>query len=235
MTARPRVLLSVAVSIDGYIDDDSDARLILSDAADLDRVDRLRAAADAILIGAGTLRRDNPRLLVNNAARRAARLAEGRAEYPIKIVVSARGDLAPELRFWHTGGEKLVYTTNFGAARLSGLTGLAEIVSLGTEIDLGALLDDLGRRGIARLLVEGGTSMHTQFLAGDLADELRMAVAPILVGATAAPRFVDPAEFPGGARRRMGLVGVEQVGDIAVLRYLPKSVAGESVAWEQEQ
>ncbi|MGV9721957.1 RibD family protein [Nocardia beijingensis] len=221
---RPHVLLSVAMSIDGYIDDASPERLRLSDAADFDRVDQVRAESDAILVGAQTLRTDNPRLLVGSAERRAARLAAGKPEHPLKVTVSASGELDPELRFWHHGGGKLVYTTAAGAAKLPArLAGFAEVVDLGAELDFGALLDDLGRRGIDRLMVEGGTRIHTAFLADDLADELHLAVAPILVGDVAAPRFLDPADFPGAPHRRMRLAGVTQVGDVAVLRYLPKA------------
>ena len=61
---RPYVLLSCATSIDGYIDDASEQRLLLSNDEDLDRVDAVRASCDAILVGAGTVRRDDPRLLV---------------------------------------------------------------------------------------------------------------------------------------------------------------------------
>ncbi len=215
------MLLSVAVSLDGYIDDAGPDRLLLSDAADFDRVDRVRAESDAILVGAETLRRDNPRLLVNSAERRAARKAQGKPEFPLKVTVTARGDLDRELNFWHHGGKKLVYTTDSGAARLADhLAGIAEVVALGAEIDFAALLDDLGERGIERLMVEGGTGMHTAFLAADLADELQLAVAPIVVGDSAAPRFLADARFPGGSTLRRTLAGVEQVGDIAVLRYL---------------
>ncbi|MFD0360331.1 RibD family protein [Nocardia sp. GCM10030253] len=222
---RPYVLLSVAVSIDGYIDDAGPERLRLSDEADFDRVDQVRAESDAILIGAETLRRDNPRLLVNNPDRRAERIAAGgKPEYPLKITVSASGNLDPDLKFWHHGGDKLVYTTEAGAARLGDrLRGLAEVCTLGTDIDLGALLDDLGRRGIARLMVEGGTRIHTEFLAADLADELHMAIAPILVGDKAAPRFLNPAAYPGAPRRRMQLADMTRIGDIALLIYLPKA------------
>ncbi|MFD5175739.1 RibD family protein [Nocardia sp. NPDC058379] len=220
-TARPYVLLSVAASLDGYIDDASAQRLLLSNSADFDRVDQIRAESDAILIGARTLRTDNPRLLVNSAVRRADRVTAGKPEYPVKITVTASGELDPELRFWHTGGDKLVYTTDTGAARLGDrLAGLADVVALGRELALAALLDDLGARGIGRLMVEGGTGMHTGFLAADLADEIRLAIAPILVGDPAAPRFVGPAQFPGGAQRRLRLAGVEQLGDVAVLKYL---------------
>ncbi|GGN88330.1 RibD family protein [Nocardia rhizosphaerihabitans] len=218
---RPWVLLSVAASLDGYIDDASAQRLLLSNSADFDRVDQVRAESDAILIGAQTLRADNPRLLVNSAERRADRVSAGKPEYPVKITVTASGELDPELRFWHTGGDKLVYTSDAGAATLGDrLAGLAEVIALGPELALSALLDDLGERGIHRLMVEGGTGMHTGFLAADLVDEIRLAIAPILVGDPAAPRFVGPAQFPGGAQRRLRLAGVEQLGDVAVLKYL---------------
>ena len=75
MANRPYVLLSCAMSIDGYIDDTSPDRLILSNNEDLERVDEVRAGCDAILIGASTMRKDNPRLLVNSADRRADREA----------------------------------------------------------------------------------------------------------------------------------------------------------------
>ena len=75
MTDRPYVLLSCAVTMDGYIDDTTDERLLLSNDADFDRVDAVRATCDAILIGANTIRRDNPRLVVRSQARRAERAA----------------------------------------------------------------------------------------------------------------------------------------------------------------
>src|SRR5262249_52673336 len=81
---RPYVLLSCAVSLDGYLDDATDRRLVLSNDADLDRVDAVRAGCDAILIGANTIRRDNPRLLVRSRERRDARVARGRPPSPAK-------------------------------------------------------------------------------------------------------------------------------------------------------
>jgi 5-amino-6-(5-phosphoribosylamino)uracil reductase len=92
---RPWVLLSVAMSVDGCIDDASDDRLILSNPADLNRVDAERAAADAILVGASTIRRDDPRLLVRSADRVAARVAAGRPAQPTKVTISRAGDLDP--------------------------------------------------------------------------------------------------------------------------------------------
>ncbi|WP_019931989.1 dihydrofolate reductase family protein [Nocardia sp. BMG111209] len=218
---RPYVLLSAAVSIDGYLDDASPQRLLLSNPDDFDRVDAVRADSDAILVGAQTLRSDNPRLLIGSESRRARRVAAGKPEHPAKVTVTASGDLDPELRFLHTGDRKLVYTTTSGAARLGArLDGLAEVIALGAELDFGALLDDLGDRGIRRMMVEGGGHIHTRFLAAGLADELLLAVAPILVGDREAPRFLHPADYPGGSGRRMILTDVTRLGDIAVLRYL---------------
>ncbi|WP_033342244.1 RibD family protein [Catenuloplanes japonicus] len=220
---RPHVLLSVAVSIDGYIDDANPERLLLSNTEDFDRVDQVRAESDAILIGAGTMRADNPRLLVNSPERRAARVAAGKPAYPLKVTVSAGGDLDRDLTFWHHGGEKVAYTTDAAVEKLrERLSGLADVVSTGPAVDLGRVLDDLGARGIGRLMVEGGSRIHTAFLSQSLADEIQMAVAPIVVGDADAPRFLNPATYPGGSGRRMRLAEARPVGDVVLLRYLPK-------------
>ena len=91
MPDRPYTLLSCAVSIDGYLDDASPDRLILSGPEDLDEVDALRAAADAILVGAGTIRADNPRLLVRDPARIAARGLPGRRAAGLAVRQRDRG------------------------------------------------------------------------------------------------------------------------------------------------
>ncbi|MEU5192311.1 dihydrofolate reductase family protein [Streptomyces klenkii] len=220
---RPHVLLSVATSVDGYIDDTSPVRLLLSNADDFDRVDQVRAESDAILIGAGTIRADNPRLLVNSDERRANRIARGLPEYPLKVTISGSGDLDPEAKFWHHGGEKVAYTTAAGVEKLrTRLDGLADVVSLGDDIDFGKLLDDLGERGIKRLMVEGGGSIHTAFLSQGLADEIHLAIAPLVVGDSEAPRFLHPAAYPGGSSHRMTLAEARTIGDVVLLRYLPK-------------
>ena len=96
MGERPYVVLSCSTSIDGCLDDQSAERLLLSNADDFDRVDALRATCDAILVGARTVRRDNPRLLVRCPDRRAARLARGLPESPAKVTLTGRGCLDPD-------------------------------------------------------------------------------------------------------------------------------------------
>jgi 5-amino-6-(5-phosphoribosylamino)uracil reductase len=218
--ARPYVLLSAAVSLDGFLDDTGPERLVLSGPEDFDRVDEVRAGSDAILVGAGTLRTDNPRLLVYSAERRAARLAAGLPEYPLKVTVSASGDLDPAAHFWHTGGAKTVYTTDKGARRLSGLLPAdVEVVALGPDVEWRAVLDHLGDvRGVRRLMVEGGGTVHTRLLQEGLADELQLVVAPLLVGERDAPRMFGPGAYPPG---RMRLEETRAVGDVVLMRYVP--------------
>lgn len=230
---RPHVILSCAMSVDGYIDDTTAERLVLSNDADFDVVDQVRAESDAVLIGAETLRRDNPRLLVKSPRRRAEREARGLPAYPFKVTITRSGDIDPSLRFFHSPGERLVYAATAAAADVRRRLGdLAAVVAIGDPPDLAAMLDDLAARSVRRLMVEGGGRIHTQFLAAGLADEIRLAVAPFFVGDPGAPRFVNPATFPAGPGRRMVLAGVDAVGDMAVLRYLPSGFA-EDLAEQQ--
>ncbi|MFD3377078.1 MULTISPECIES: dihydrofolate reductase family protein [unclassified Streptomyces] len=221
---HPYVLLSAAVSLDGCLDDTGPGRLLLSGPADFDRVDEVRAESDAILVGAGTLRADNPRLLVNSAERRAARVAAGRPEYPLKVTVSGSGDLDPDANFWSTGGEKIVYTSDEGAKTAGeALRGLGvDIVSVGPDVDWRAVLTHLHDvRGVRRLMVEGGGRVHTQLLRQGLADELQLALAPLVVGEPDAPRLFGPGDYPGGPRNRLRLVETRPVGDVVLMRYVP--------------
>lgn len=132
---RPHVILSCAMSLDGYIDDATDERLILSGPADLDRVDALRASCDAILVGAGTIRADNPRLLVRSEERRARRSND-----PIKVTLTTTGDLDPGAAFFTAGdAARIVYVPPGVTADLP-----ATIVAAD---GLPALLADLAIRG----------------------------------------------------------------------------------------
>ena len=100
VTERPYVLLSCAISVDGCLDSAGPGRLVLSGDADLDRVDEERAGSDAIMVGAGTIRRDDPRLLIRSPERRAARAGRGQPEHPTGVTLTATGDLDPGARFF---------------------------------------------------------------------------------------------------------------------------------------
>jgi 5-amino-6-(5-phosphoribosylamino)uracil reductase len=217
---RPYVLLSCGMSIDGYLDTATGQRLLLSNDADFDRVDAVRAASDAILVGAGTIRQDNPRLLVRSAARRDDRVARGLSPNPAKVTVTGRGDLDPSGRFFAGDADKLVYCASAALdATRDRLGALATVIDGGDPVDLRRMLADLHARGVRRLMVEGGERMHTQFLTAGLVDELHLVVAPFFVGDSRAPRFVGDGAFPWGPDHRATLAEVRQIGDVALLRY----------------
>jgi 5-amino-6-(5-phosphoribosylamino)uracil reductase len=221
MRDRPYTLLSCALSIDGYLGRASPPRLELSNDADFDRVDAVRASCDAILVGAATVRQDNPRLLVRSEARREARRARGMPASPIKVTVTGRGELDPDADFFAAGdAEKLVYCTSERALDTSSRLGpVATVLDGGQTMDMRRISEDLGDRGVARLMVEGGGNVHTQFLTGNLVDELQLTVAPFFVGDSRAPRFVQDGRFPWNPDRRATLSEVRQIGDVVLLRY----------------
>ena len=88
MADRPYTILSCGISLDGYLDAATQDRLVLSNEADLARVDQVRAECDAILVGAATVRNDNPRLVVRNPQLRQRRLMRGLGETPMKVTVT---------------------------------------------------------------------------------------------------------------------------------------------------
>src|SRR6476659_215448 len=197
MRDRPYTLLSCSVSIDGYIGSPV-SRLLLSNDADFDRVDAVRASCDAILVGANTVRLDNPRLVVRSQARRDERDARGLAPSPMKVTVTRRAELDARADFFAVGdAEKIVYCASPRVVDARKRLGpVATVVDGGDTVEMRTLTTDLAARGVDRLMVEGGGTVHTQFLTEDIVDELQLTVAPIFVGDSEAPRFVRDGIFP---------------------------------------
>jgi 5-amino-6-(5-phosphoribosylamino)uracil reductase len=222
----PYVLLSCAMSVDGYIDDTSSDRLLLSNDDDFDRVDGERALADAVLVGAASIRRDNPRLLVRSAARRSARQERGLPVSPVKVTITGSGNLDPQASFFTAGGAevcKLVYCASPAVRTAQDRVSTApstSIIDAGSPLDVVAVVTDLAARGIRRLMVEGGQNINTQFLAAGLVDEVHLVIAPFFVGDPDAPRFVGAAAFPWDSGHRMTLAEARRIGDVVLLRYL---------------
>ena len=251
MRSRPYVILSCATSADGYLDDASPRRLILSGPADLDRVDDVRAGCDAILVGAGTVRADDPRLLIRDPRRRARRAARGLPEHPARVTLTATGDLDPRARFFAPGAERLVYCATPALAPARARLGdRAVLIDAGDPLSLEGLLSDLTERNVVRLLVEGGSRVLAEFLARDLADELQLATAPFFVADPAAPRLdvprldvprldvprLDVPSNPSGPGRPMTLAEVRRLEDVVLHRYLlgPGGPDHRFLAWAVE-
>ena len=220
MTEKPYVVLSCCLSLDGYLDSAAGERLVLSNAADLDRVDELRAGCDAILVGAGTVRADDPRLVVRSGHRRARRRALGEPSSPLKVTLTTTGDLDPEARIFGEPGETLVLCASPAyEATNDSLGDRATVVDAGDTPSMADVLGILHTQGVRRLMVEGGRTVLTQLLTAGLADELQLALAPLFVGDSRAPRFVADGPFPWNAGNRAQLTDVRQLGDVVLLRY----------------
>jgi 5-amino-6-(5-phosphoribosylamino)uracil reductase len=209
------------MSLDGFIDGASERRLLLSNDLDFDRVDQVRTQVDAILVGATTVRNDNPRLLVRDPGRRRRRLERGLSEHPLKVTVTERGLLDASSRFFaDDGADKLVVANTRVVGTLHRRLGhLTEVRDGGDPVRMRGVTEHLHERGVDRLMVEGGGAVHTQFLAEDLVDELQLVVAPFFVGEPGARRFVGEGPFPFHPGRRARLAETHQLGDVVLLRY----------------
>lgn len=231
MRERPYTILSCSVSLDGYLGGPSRERLVLSNQADLDRVDAVRADCDAILVGAATVRSDNPRLVVRSPGLREERRSRGWSESPIKVTVTRHARLDACSNFFSAGdSEKLVYcaSASVTTARRR-LSTVATVVDGGQQVEVGRLTEDLYDRGVRRLMVEGGGRVHTQFLTGGAADELHLVVAPFFVGSSQARRFVGDGAFPWDAAHRAHLAETRQIDDVVLLRYALSSRFGATI------
>lgn len=221
VTPSPFVMITTAMSLDGCIDERTETRLILSSAADQAAVDQLRSSFDAILIGAQTLRRDNPRLLLREPQLQQERSAKGMTPHPRKVVLTRSTNLDPAARFFTEGDvEKLVYCPASVQSELQKKLGAkATVVGLPSNPEPAPVLEDLAKRGVQRLMVEGGGTINGLFMRARVVDELRIAVGPFFVGDAGAPRVVDGGALPHNKDHRMVLSGVSALGDMAVLQY----------------
>ncbi len=204
-----KVFASVAVSLDGYIDDTSTQRLVLSGMEDRTEVKKIRAEYDAILVGAETVRRDNPSLRSEN-------------KNLVKVTVSHTGNLDVASRFFAVGdAEKIVIVGQSADEKAIGnLRKAATVIKAESDsISSKEIIHILEQKGIKSLFIEGGTQILTMFLTENAVDYLRVAIAPFFVGETEAPRFTSSGKFPFNKNNRMNLVKVSKVGDMAVMEY----------------
>lgn len=218
---KPYVILKCATSLDGCLDDVSSERLILSNQADFERVDQVRAECDAILVGANTVRKDNPKLTLKSEQLKKKRIAQGKSAEPLKVTYTGSGLLDPTSNFFTTGtGLKSVFCSGGVWARLlEKLANSAEVVAWEGALRPGWILEQLVARGVQRLMIEGGSQTNTLFLKENLVDELQVSIAPFFVAEKEAPRIVFDGLLLQKVRQRMTLSNVEQVGDMALLVY----------------
>ena len=226
---RPYVFINVAVSADGKTDTFERRGAAISSAVDRWRVDELRAAADAVMVGGNTLLHEDPRLTVKSAELRAARVAKGLPENPIKVGVVSRAALKPEGDFLRAGPARRVIFTSMQTTtqQVQALAALGvEVYTSGEKrIDLAQALATLKSLGVERLMVEGGGTLNFELLRLGLVDELTVYVAPLLFGGDLAPTMAAGHGLVRSAAIPLKLVDVQvadEVGGLLIRYLLPK-------------
>jgi diaminohydroxyphosphoribosylaminopyrimidine deaminase/5-amino-6-(5-phosphoribosylamino)uracil reductase len=199
-TGKPFVTLKAAVTLDGKIASSRGQSQWISCPKSRKMVHRLRSRADAILVGIGTVLKDDPQLTVRGIPG---------ARNPCRVVMDSRLRIPLTARVLETDAETLVATTNRAPKKK-----VAELAEKGVGIEvfapnragrvpLGQLLRRLGKRGIQEVLVEGGSQLYTTALEENEADKLVMFIAPLLLGGDEAPGLFGGKGFASPAKGRM--------------------------------
>jgi 2,5-diamino-6-(ribosylamino)-4(3H)-pyrimidinone 5'-phosphate reductase len=210
---RPFVSINMAMTADGKITSALREEPAFASRYDKKMMDRLRAEADAVLVGAGTLRADDPPLHVRDPEMQAHRRSLGKPDGLVNILVTATASVDPRARFFtgHGASERIVATVvDAPADRLLRLAKVAKVWTVGSgQVDLRELLTRLAARGIERLLVEGGGELNWGFVRDDLFDELYVTIAPALLGGRNAPTPCEGEGLTMAAQRRLRLVSAD--------------------------
>lgn len=209
--SRPALRVNFVSSADGAVTLDG-ASSGLSGPADKRVFRVLRAECDALLVGAGTVRREQYGPVTLNADRRAQRAARGLAEVPRLVVVSGRLDLDPRTRALADAPVRPTVLTHEGAdpGRRAALEPVADVLAVGgtgAGLDLAAGLRALAERGLQQVLCEGGPQLFGSLVTGDLVDELCLTVSPLLAGAGAGRIVAGPTSPPRDLTLRHVLTG----------------------------
>ncbi|WP_345152102.1 pyrimidine reductase family protein [Arthrobacter ginkgonis] len=211
--------VNFVASLDGAVTRDglSDG---LNNEDDLIVFSALRRLSDVVLVGAGTVRAEDYRALRLSAESVRWRQEHGLQPHPVMAVVSGNLDLDPGLRiFANPPHRPLVFTTaEAPAERAAALADVAEVIRCGGEyggVDVTAMLAELERRGLRRVLSEGGPHLFSALLAADRVDELCLTLSPFLEAGTAG-RITAPGPHAGWPMR---LGHTFAAGDMIFLRY----------------
>lgn len=220
---RPFVLINMAMTADGKITSASREYPRFTSGYDRVGMDRLRAGVDAILVGAGTMRADNPALHVRDREMREYRASLGKPAGLSRVLVTRSGSIAPDSRFFSDEGcgELIVATVEETPPEVfSAVQDRVQVWRCGRgDVDVGLLLQRLHEHGVERLLVEGGGELNWHFIEADVLDELYVTIAPTLLGGRDAPTLLEGEGLSMKAQRRLRLAGLHREGDELYCRY----------------
>jgi 2,5-diamino-6-(ribosylamino)-4(3H)-pyrimidinone 5'-phosphate reductase len=218
---RPYVILNVAMTADGKLDTVERQGAKISSAQDSERVDRLRAESDAILVGGRTLLGDDPRLTVKSESLRAERLRRGVPENPLKVGVVSKAELSPDSRFLTEGPARVIIftTTQTSTAQLEFLRriGVEAFLMGERRVDLTGVLAELKRQDVRRLMVEGGGTLIAEMLSLGHVDEIYIYIAPMIFGGANTPTLADGVGLTRLQAIRLSLRSVERLPEDGIL------------------
>jgi 2,5-diamino-6-(ribosylamino)-4(3H)-pyrimidinone 5'-phosphate reductase len=218
---RPYVHINVAMTADGKIDTFERRGATISSQRDKERVDKLRAAADAVMVGGRTLLDENPKLTVKSLDLRAGREARGLPPNPAKVGIVSNAELRPESAFLRAGPARIVIFTTQQTSKeqlefLRG-RGVEAYLHDSKRVDLPKALSTLKETGIDRLMVEGGATLNFELLRLGLVDELTAYIAPLVFGGASAPTLAAGPGLERSAALQLQLVNVEAWEDGGIL------------------
>lgn len=222
---RPYVFINVAMTVDGKIDTVARRGAAISSPRDKERVDRLRAESDAVMVGGKTLLDEDPKLTVKSEALRADRVARGLSENPMKVGVVSEANIGTHSKFLREGGARVVIFTANRTSKdkldLLRSLGVEMYVHAGERVDLTKTMQTLTELGVKRLMVEGGATLNFELLRRGLVDEVNAFIAPMIFGGESAPTLAAGAGVERGEAVPLKLIHVEKWDDGGVLlRYL---------------
>ena len=218
---RPFVFINVAMTADGKIDTVQRRGAAISSPRDRERVDELRAGADAVMVGGKTLLDEDPKLTVKSEELRAGRLGRGLSPNPVKVGVVTRSIIKEDSQFLNAGpADIVIFTTRRTSKRhLSRLTsrGVDVYVDDAEKVNLERALATLKELGIDRLMVEGGGTLNFELMRLGLVDEVTVFVAPMIFGGESAPTMAAGSGLERSAAIPLQLLEVEKWEDGGVL------------------
>jgi 2,5-diamino-6-(ribosylamino)-4(3H)-pyrimidinone 5'-phosphate reductase len=218
---RPYTFINVAMTADGKIDTFERKGAAISSKQDKQRVDELRAAADAILVGGKTLLDEQPKLTVKSEALREGRILRGLSPNPIKVGVATVADVPLESDFIKAGPARVViFTTNQTSnsqVEILRAQGVEIFVHDSQRVDLNQMMLTLKNIGVDHLMVEGGGTMNFELMRLGLVDELMIYVAPMIFGGANAPTLADGLGLTQSAAIALKLINFETHEDGGIL------------------
>ena len=218
---RPFVFINVAMTADGKIDTFQRKGAAISSQRDKDRVDKLRAESDAVMVGGKTLLDEDPKLTVKSEALREERIKRGLAPNPIKVGVVSKLESNFLSKFLYEGNARIVIFTTHRTSK-NELASLREqkvevFIHDGERVDLAQMMNTLHELGVERLMVEGGATLNFEMIRLGLVDEISAYVAPMIFGGENAPTMAAGLGVERSDAVPLKLIHVENWSDGGVL------------------